>query len=109
MQRMNGEQVLAFARERYGYTEGDFQRAENQRLVVQALADTVLSLPPTELPGTIQSLASCISTDYSLNDLITLAQTFQQAGHYYFYSAIFSFIKVFDSIYSFRRSVNHHN
>lgn len=88
MQRMNGEQVLAFARERYGYTEGDFQRAENQRLVVQALADTVLSLPPTELPGTIQSLASCISTDYSLNDLITLAQTFQQAGHYYFYSAM---------------------
>ena len=88
MQRLNGEQALAFARERYGYNEGDFQRAENQRILVQALADTVLSLPPTELPGAVQSLASCISTDYSLDELVTLAQTFQQAEHYYFYSAM---------------------
>lgn len=85
---MNGEQALAFARERYGYNEGDFQRAENQRILVQALADTVLSLPPTELPGAIQSLAECVTTDYSLNDLVDLAQKFQTAGHYYFYSAM---------------------
>lgn len=88
MQRLNGEQALAFARERYGYNEGDFQRAENQRILVQALADTILSLPATELPGAVQSLASCISTDYDINELITLAQTFQQAEHYYFYSAM---------------------
>lgn len=88
LQRMNGEQALAFARERYGYNEGDFQRAENQRILVQALADTVLSLPPTELPGAIQSLAECVTTDYSLNDLVDLAQKFQTAGHYYFYSAM---------------------
>ena len=88
MQRLNGEQALAFARERYGYNEGDFQRAENQRILVQALADTILSLPPTELPGTIQSLASCVSTDYDLNELIELAQTFRSAEHYYFYSCM---------------------
>ena len=88
MQRLNGEQALAFARERYGYNEGDFQRAENQRILVQALADTILSLPPTELPGTIQSLAGCVSTDYDLNELIELAQTFRSAEHYYFYSCM---------------------
>ena len=88
MQRLNGEQALAFARERYGYNEGDFQRAENQRIIVQSIADTVLSLPPTELPGAVQSLANCISTDYSLDELVNLAQTFQQAEHYYFYSAM---------------------
>lgn len=88
MQRLNGEQALAFARERYGYNEGDFQRAENQRIIVQAIADTILSLPPTELPGAVQSLANCISTDYSLDELVTLAQTFQSAEHYYFYSAM---------------------
>ena len=88
MQKMTGEQALVFARERYGYNEGDFQRAENQRIVVQSLADAVLSLPPTDLPGTVQSLANCISTDYSLNELIELAQTFQGAEHYYFYSAM---------------------
>lgn len=88
MQRLNGEQALAFARERYGYNEGDFQRAENQRIIVQAIADTILSLSPTELPGAVQSLANCISTDYSLDELVNLAQTFQQAEHYYFYSAM---------------------
>ena len=88
MQRLNGEQALAFARERYGYNEGDFQRAENQRIIVQAIADTILSLPTTELPGAVQSLANCISTDYSLDELVTLAQTFQSAEHYYFYSAM---------------------
>lgn len=88
MQRLNGEQALAFARERYGYTDGDFQRAENQRVLVQALADTVLSLPPTNLPSAVQSLASCISTDFSLNELVELVQVFQQAEHYYFYSAM---------------------
>lgn len=88
MQRLNGEQALAFARERYGYNEGDFQRAENQRIIVQAIADTILSLPPTELPGAVQSLANCISTDYSLDELVNLAQTFQSAEHYYFYSAM---------------------
>lgn len=87
-QRMNGEQALAFARERYGYNEGDFQRAENQRLLVQAIADQVLSLPATDLPGAVQSLASCVSTDYSLNDLVTLAQTFQSAERHTFYSAM---------------------
>lgn len=88
MQRLNGEQALAFARERYGYNEGDFQRAENQRILVQALADEILSLPAVELPGTIQSLANCISTDFDLNELISLVQTFQSAEHYYFYSAM---------------------
>lgn len=88
LQKMSGEQALVFARERYGYNEGDFQRAENQRIIVQAIADTVLSLPPTDLPGAVQSLASCVSTDYDLNELINLAQTFQQAEHYYFYSAM---------------------
>lgn len=88
MQRLNGEQALAFARERYGYNEGDFQRAENQRILVQALADEILSLPAVELPGTVQSLANCISTDFDLNELISLAQTFQSAEHHYFYSAM---------------------
>lgn len=88
MQRLTGEEALAFARERKAYSEGDFQRAENQRLLVQAIADQVLSLPVNELPGAVQKLANCVSTDYSVSDLVSLAQTFQQAGHYYFYSAM---------------------
>lgn len=81
-QLMDGETALAFARERYGYLEGDFQRAENQRLVVQGIVNKIMALPPTDLPGTIQSLASSVSTDYELDDLITLAQQFQKAYPY---------------------------
>lgn len=81
-QLMDGETALAFARERYGYLEGDFQRAENQRLVVQGIVNKIMALPPTDLPGTIQSLASSVSTDYELGDLVTLAQQFQKAYPY---------------------------
>lgn len=87
-QKLTGEEALAFARERYGYNEGDFQRTENQRILVQALADTILSLSATELPSAIQSLASCVSTDFDISDLIELAQTFQSAEDYCFYSAM---------------------
>ena len=34
-QLLNGEQALAFARERYGYIRGDFQRADNQRILAE--------------------------------------------------------------------------
>lgn len=81
-QLMDGETALAFARERYGYLEGDFQCAENQRLVVQGIVNKIMALPPTDLPGTIQSLASSVSTDYELGDLVTLAQQFQKAYPY---------------------------
>ena len=46
-QLLNGSQALAFARERYGYTRGDFQRADNQKLVAQAIVKQVLDQQPT--------------------------------------------------------------
>lgn len=86
-QLLNGEQALAFARERYGYERGDFQRADNQKILLQAIIKKVLSLSPIDLPGTIQQLASCVTTDYSVTDIIALAQKFQGAGSIAFYSA----------------------
>ena len=85
-QLLNGSQALAFARERYGYTRGDFQRADNQKLVAQAIVKQVLDQQPTQLPGTIQELAGCVTTDYSVSDIIALAQQFQGTG-VTFYSA----------------------
>ncbi len=35
--RMDGEQALAFARERYSFSDGDFQRNRNQQLVVEGI------------------------------------------------------------------------
>ena len=76
-QRLNGEQALAFARERYNVSGGDFGRAQAQRIVVQAIVKQVLASSPAQLPGLVSSLASSVSTDYSVTDLIALAQQFQ--------------------------------
>ena len=40
---LNGEQALAFARERYAYTEGDRQRTKNQQLVLMGIVDKITS------------------------------------------------------------------
>lgn len=87
-QLLNGKQALSFARERYGYSRGDFQRADNQRILAEAIIKKVLDVSPLDLPGTIQKLAECVSTDYGLNDIIELAQKFQAASGITFYSAM---------------------
>ncbi|MFR4804788.1 MAG: hypothetical protein ACLT98_16625 [Eggerthellaceae bacterium] len=56
---------------------GDFGRAQAQRIIVQAIIKQVLNTPPAELPSIVGKLASSVSTDYSVTDLVSLAQTFQ--------------------------------
>ena len=76
-QRLSGEQALAFARERYNVSGGDFGRAQAQRLIIMAIIQEVLDAPPTQLPGLISELAGCVTTDYSVGDLVGLATKFQ--------------------------------
>ncbi len=87
-QLLSGKQALAFARERYGYARGDFQRTDNQRLVVQAIMKQVLAASPVELPGIVGQAAGCVSTDLNVGDVVQLAQRFQQAGSLKVYSAL---------------------
>lgn len=79
-QRLTGAQALAFARERYNVSGGDFGRAQAQRLIVQAIVQQVLSASPAQLPGIVGNLATCVSTDLSVGDLVAMAQQFQAAG-----------------------------
>lgn len=85
-QLLTGEQALAFARERYGYERGDFQRADNQKLVAQAIVKQVLDQQPAQLPGVVSKLAGCVTTDFSVADIVSLALGMQQTG-VTFYSA----------------------
>ncbi|WP_241152809.1 LCP family protein [Gordonibacter sp. Marseille-P4307] len=87
-QLLDGEQALAFARERYGYARGDFQRADNQRLVATAIMKQVLQTPALEMPSIVQRLASCVTTDMSVTDVIGLAQAYRSAGDLTVYSAL---------------------
>lgn len=72
-QTLNGEQALVFARCRKTYADGDYQRTKNQRQLVQAIAKEVLNAPVTDMPGLVEGLASAVSTDMSVTDLVDLA------------------------------------
>lgn len=87
LQHLDGEAALVFARSR-AYADGDFTRTSNQRLLIQALAEKVLSLPATDLPGVIQQAAKCVTTDLTVNDIFSLATQFQDAGNLTVYSAM---------------------
>lgn len=86
-QTLSGEQALVFARSR-AYIDGDFTRTSNQRILLTAMMKKVLELPATELPGAIQTLAQCVSTDLVINDIISLAQKFQGASDLAIYSGM---------------------
>ena len=47
---LDGEEALAFARERYSFTEGDRQRGKNQMAVIEGVLEKALS--PSILTGT---------------------------------------------------------
>lgn len=75
-QTLDGEAALVFARSR-AYADGDFTRTSNQRLLVEALINKVVSISPTELPNVIQKAAECVTTDLSSTEIIDLALHFQ--------------------------------
>lgn len=78
-QHMDGETALVFARSR-AYADGDFTRTANQRKLIAALAEKILSMPLAKLPSIVQTAAGSITTDLSVTDLYSLATQFQDGG-----------------------------
>lgn len=72
-QVLNGEQALAFARERHNSAGGDFGRVRAQRQIVNSILEQVLASAPSEMPFIIKELAECISTDLTISNIITCA------------------------------------
>ena len=86
-QLLDGKTALAYARERHSASGGDFSRARAQRLIVQAIIRQTMQASPLEMPGLIESMASCVSTDYSIPDIVSLAFKFR-GGSITLYSAV---------------------
>lgn len=81
-QLLDGEQCVALARMRTAY--GDDQEAirqSNVRAMAVALMKNVLQAPPVEIPGLVQNLSQCVSTNIELQTMISLATDFAQAGN----------------------------
>lgn len=69
--RLNGEQALAYARERYAYNEGDRQRTQNQQQVLMGIVDKITSPAiVTNYSSIMEAMANTFSTTMS-NDEIT--------------------------------------
>ncbi len=68
---LNGEQALAYARERYSYTEGDRQRTKNQQQVLMGIIkETTKPSVITNYAAIMDTMANTFSTTMS-NDEIT--------------------------------------
>ena len=72
-QVLDGEQALAYARERYNVSGGDFGRAQAQRQILEAIVREVLASGPLEIPGLVAELAKTVTTDLSLDRIVSYA------------------------------------
>lgn len=75
-QTLNGEQALVLCRARHAYDDygdGDVYRAANQRMVIAAIAQKVLTLDPATMTQVISQLADSVSTDLDVSSIINLA------------------------------------
>ncbi len=60
---LNGEEALAFARERYSFSDGDRQRGRNQMAVIEGVVQKAMS--PSILTGylgILESVQDCVDT-----------------------------------------------
>lgn len=82
---LNGEQALAFARERHLYASGDFQRQANQQQVIKAiLTKAMRTADLNKLLNVLDAAGENVSTNLSVDQLIDLFNfVMKKAGRYY--------------------------
>lgn len=73
LQTLNGEEALAFVRERYAFKDGDYQRVRNQQLYIKAVLSTMMSkdtlTDPAKISESVKELAPFIAVDDTLDSL----------------------------------------
>lgn len=70
---LNGQQALAYSRERYAYTEGDRQRTKNQQQVLMAIVDKITSPAiVTNYASIMDTLSNTFSTTMSSQEISDL-------------------------------------
>ena len=81
MNHFNGEQALAFARERYSLEGGDNQRGKNQMAVIQAMFKKMIT--PEMLmkaPTMISEISDSVETNMSMDQIQKLIQSQLSSG-----------------------------
>ncbi|MGA1810790.1 MULTISPECIES: LCP family protein [unclassified Frondihabitans] len=72
--KLQGERALTFARERYAFATGDFQRVANQQLLLKGMLSRVLSRDVLGDPSSFVDFASEASKNLSVDARFTLRE-----------------------------------
>ncbi|MHA7264038.1 LCP family protein [Arthrobacter sp. TMN-37] len=70
---LQGESALKFVRERYAFSDGDYQRVRNQQAFVKAVLGKVLSADTLTNPGKVADVVSRISPYLSVDENLDAA------------------------------------
>ena len=97
-QTLDGETALAWARTRYGYERGDFQRQENQRILITAIMNRMLSLSPKKIPGALDQMGDLIGTDMRCYDLVPLFLRFKLSNPVVYSTSVPSAPEMIDGV-----------
>jgi LCP family protein required for cell wall assembly len=67
-QHMDGATALTFVRERKAFSDGDFQRNRDQQLLLQAIANKIISADTLSSPGKISDTVAALSPFLTTDD-----------------------------------------
>jgi LCP family protein required for cell wall assembly len=73
MNTLNGDEALAFVRERYAFSDGDYQRARNQQIYIKGVLRKVVSAETLTNPVTINNLVSSVAPHLTVDAGFTSA------------------------------------
>lgn len=84
LQHFDGQRALFYARSRHTSPRGDFDRAERQRLMIQALSKKITSAGtyanPVKVSQLMDSFGNHVSTDLSIDDAMRLMEIGKKIG-----------------------------
>lgn len=72
-QKLDGDQALAFVRERYAFVDGDYQRVQDQQIFLKAVLSGVLSPATLSNPLKVNDLVNEVTPYLSVDSGFTLA------------------------------------
>jgi len=72
-QSVTGAEALAFVRERYAFPDGDFQRARNQQVFINAVLGKTLSAETLTSPGKVSGLIGVVAPSLAVDDGLNAA------------------------------------
>lgn len=78
-QTLSGVQAVAYSRIRYA-GDGDYERTQRQRTILEGLFEKVNNLPAVKLPGTVSDLLPYVETSLTPTDLISLGTQILSSG-----------------------------